>query len=126
MGEAWQHVEGGGQYCGVSGYPQRTLNRKLLVDLLPPRDLLVQPLRHQVLNHRQSLVINCITSSGHVYSLTSSDLLGLGVAQVASVDAVQAVPIQEMTRPQTALSVAQLSTVCALRTVLIQGRALVS
>lgn len=49
VGEAWQHVEGGGQHCGVGGYPQRTLCRHLLVDLLPSRDLVTQPLRHKVL-----------------------------------------------------------------------------
>lgn len=49
MGEAGQHVEGGGQHRGVSGYPQQALNRHLLVDLLPCRDLVIQPLCHQVL-----------------------------------------------------------------------------
>lgn len=55
MGEAWQHVEGGGQHRRVSGYPQRALNRHLLVDLLPPRDLVIQPLCYQVLRTQRNM-----------------------------------------------------------------------
>lgn len=57
----------------------------------------------------------------------SSNLLGLGVAQVASIYAVGtlAISIQEMT-PQTALSVAMFSTIRALRSLLVQSSTLIS
>lgn len=55
MGEAWQHVEGGGQHRGVSGYPQWAFNRQLLVDLLPSGDLVIQPLCHQVLRAKRDM-----------------------------------------------------------------------
>lgn len=57
----------------------------------------------------------------------SSNLLGLGAAQVASIYAVEtlAISIQEMT-PQTALSVAMFSTIRALRSLLVQSSTLIS
>lgn len=55
VGEARKHVEGGGQHCGVSGYPQWTFNRHLLEDLITSRDFVIQPLCHQVLGIKNSL-----------------------------------------------------------------------
>ena len=49
VGQAWQHVEGGGQHSGVSGDAQWPIHRNFLLDLLPTRTFVVQPLSYQVL-----------------------------------------------------------------------------
>lgn len=53
MGQAGQHVEGGGQHRGVRGDPQGTFYGHFLVDLVPSRDLVIQPLCHQVLRAKR-------------------------------------------------------------------------
>lgn len=54
VGQARQHVEGGGQHRGVGGDAQRPLNRHLLLGPLATGDLVVQPLCHQVLERRMT------------------------------------------------------------------------
>lgn len=54
MGQAGQHVEGGGQHRRVCGDPQWTFDGHFLVDLVPSRDLVIQPLCHQVLRAKST------------------------------------------------------------------------
>lgn len=49
MGQAGQHVEGGGQHRGVRGDPEWALDGHFLVDLVPSGDLVIEPLCHQIL-----------------------------------------------------------------------------
>lgn len=97
VGEAWQHVESGGQYCGVCGDPQRPLNGHLLLDLVSCGDLIMEPLCHQVLRANSSTSDQCgndqILNQVEILSLKSSHLLGLGVTQISSTDAVQTMTI---------------------------------